>query len=61
VFVTGGEPFVLDEIYAIVAYASARVNATVLTNAMLLRGKRLASGAFPKKGLRQVQATSCPR
>jgi sulfatase maturation enzyme AslB (radical SAM superfamily) len=41
VFITGGEPFILDEIYDIVAYTSARVNTTVLTNATLLRGKRL--------------------
>ncbi len=41
VFFTGGEPFILNEIYAMLAYASARVKTTVLTNAMLLRGKRL--------------------
>ncbi len=40
VFVTGGEPFLLDEIYEMLDYASARVTTTVLTNAMLLRGKR---------------------
>ena len=42
VFLTGGEPFVLDDIYEMLAYASARVPTTVLTNAMLLRGRRLA-------------------
>ncbi|NJN17497.1 MAG: radical SAM protein [Oscillochloris sp.] len=41
VFFTGGEPFILDEIYAMLAYASARMPTTVLTNAMILRGKRL--------------------
>lgn len=41
VFVTGGEPCILNEIYDIVAYSSARVNTTVLTNAVLLRGRRL--------------------
>ncbi len=41
VFFTGGEPFVLKEIYAMLVYSSARVRTTVLTNAMLLRGKRL--------------------
>jgi MoaA/NifB/PqqE/SkfB family radical SAM enzyme len=41
VFFTGGEPFVLTEIYAMLAYASARIKTTVLTNAMLLHGKRL--------------------
>ena len=41
VFFTGGEPFLLPDIYAMLAYASARVKTTVLTNAMLLRGARL--------------------
>jgi MoaA/NifB/PqqE/SkfB family radical SAM enzyme len=41
VFFTGGEPFVLPEIYDMLAYASARVKTTVLTNAMILRGARL--------------------
>jgi len=35
VFFTGGEPFLLNDIYAMLAYASARVKTTVLTNAML--------------------------
>ncbi|MEI7769486.1 MAG: radical SAM protein [Chloroflexales bacterium] len=42
VFLTGGEPLILSEIYAMLAYASARVRTTLLTNAMLLRGSRLA-------------------
>src|SRR5512136_1736926 len=41
VFFTGGEPFILDDIYDMLAYASARLKATVLTNAMLLKGWRL--------------------
>src|SRR6478609_12148968 len=41
VFFTGGEPFILPDIYDMLAYASARVPTTVLTNAMLLRGTRL--------------------
>lgn len=40
-YFTGGEPFLLDEIYAMLSYASERAMTTVLTNAMLLRGKRL--------------------
>ena len=40
-FLTGGEPFVLPAIYAMLAYATARLPTTVLTNAMLLRGTRL--------------------
>jgi MoaA/NifB/PqqE/SkfB family radical SAM enzyme len=41
VFFTGGEPFILDDIYDMLAYSAARLETTVLTNAMLLRGKRL--------------------
>jgi MoaA/NifB/PqqE/SkfB family radical SAM enzyme len=41
VFFTGGEPFILNDIYEMLAYASARVRTTVLTNAMILRGPRL--------------------
>jgi MoaA/NifB/PqqE/SkfB family radical SAM enzyme len=41
VFFTGGEPFILKDIYEMLAYSSARIKTTVLTNAMLLRHKRL--------------------
>jgi MoaA/NifB/PqqE/SkfB family radical SAM enzyme len=41
VFFTGGEPFLLPDIYAMLAYSSARMQTTVLTNAMLLHGARL--------------------
>jgi MoaA/NifB/PqqE/SkfB family radical SAM enzyme len=41
VFFTGGEPFILDDIYEMLAYATTRMPTTVLTNAMLLRGSRL--------------------
>lgn len=41
VFFTGGEPLILDEIYPMLAYAAARMRTTLLTNAMLLRGRRL--------------------
>jgi MoaA/NifB/PqqE/SkfB family radical SAM enzyme len=41
VYLTGGEPFVLNEIYEMLSYASQRLPTTVLTNAMLLRGARL--------------------
>ncbi len=41
VFFTGGEPFILDDIYDMLAYASARLTTTVLTNAMLLSNSRL--------------------
>lgn len=41
IFFTGGEPFLLNDIYDMLAYSSARVKTTVLTNAMILRGQRL--------------------
>jgi MoaA/NifB/PqqE/SkfB family radical SAM enzyme len=41
IFFTGGEPFILNDIYDMLAYAAAQVKTTVLTNAMLLRGSRL--------------------
>ncbi len=41
VYFTGGEPFLLNDIYDMLAYSSERVKTTVLTNAMLLRGVRL--------------------
>lgn len=41
VFFTGGEPFIVNDITAMLAYSSARVKTTVLTNSMLLRGARL--------------------
>ena len=41
VFFTGGEPFILSDIYDMLAYAAARVTTTVLTNATILRGSRL--------------------
>lgn len=40
-FLTGGEPLVLDEIYDMIAYAGERMPTTLLTNAMLVRGRRL--------------------
>ena len=40
IFFTGGEPFILTDIYAMLAYSSARVTDDGLTNAMLLRGCR---------------------
>ena len=41
IYFTGGEPFILKDIYAMLAYASARIKSIVLTNAMVLRSKRL--------------------
>ena len=41
VFLTGGEPFLLPDIYETLAYCSARLPTTVLTNATLLHHRRL--------------------
>jgi MoaA/NifB/PqqE/SkfB family radical SAM enzyme len=41
IYFTGGEPFLLKEIFDLLEYSSQRVSTTVLTNAMLFRGKRL--------------------
>jgi len=40
-FLTGGEPFVLPDIFEKLAYAAERRPTIVLTNGMLLRGRRL--------------------
>ena len=41
VYFTGGEPLILDDIFAMLSYASQRLPTTLLTNAMLIKGKRL--------------------
>lgn len=41
VYFTGGEPLLLNELWEMLAYSSQRLPTTLLTNAMLLRGKRL--------------------
>jgi len=41
IFFSGGEPFILNDVYEMLAYSSARVKTTVLTNSMLLQGARL--------------------
>jgi MoaA/NifB/PqqE/SkfB family radical SAM enzyme len=41
IYFTGGEPFILPDIYPMLAYSCAHFQTTVLTNAMLIQGKRL--------------------
>ena len=41
IFLTGGEPFILTDIYEMIAYSSAKLPTTVLTNAMLFNRSRL--------------------
>jgi MoaA/NifB/PqqE/SkfB family radical SAM enzyme len=63
VLFTGGEPFVLDEIYDMLACSAARVKTTVLTSAMLLRGKRLDRLCAIANGNLSVQVSldgGCP-
>ena len=41
IFFTGGEPFIRPDIYPMIAAATPHFRTTVLTNALLLRGRRL--------------------
>lgn len=41
VFLTGGEPFLLPDIFDRLRYSAERLSTTVLTNGMLLKGRRL--------------------
>ena len=43
IYFTGGEPFLLNEIFDMLAYSSQCLKTTVLTNAMLFHGRRLES------------------
>ncbi len=43
IFFTGGEPFILPNIYEMLAYSSDRAYTIVLTTGMLLKGKRMES------------------
>jgi MoaA/NifB/PqqE/SkfB family radical SAM enzyme len=63
IFFTGGEPFILDDIYAMLGYASARIQTTVLTNAMLFRGARLEKLKAIKNDRLSIQVSldgGCP-
>ncbi|MFN2235460.1 MAG: radical SAM protein [Anaerolineales bacterium] len=41
IYLTGGEPFVLEDIYAMLAYSSEKLPTTILTNGMLFNDRRL--------------------
>lgn len=41
IYFTGGEPFILTDIYNMLAYSSSRVRTWVLTNAMVIKNKRM--------------------
>ena len=40
-YLTGGEPFILEDIYAMLAYSSDKLPTTILTNGMLFNDRRL--------------------
>lgn len=63
IYFTGGEPFILNDIYKMLAYSAAQVPTTVLSNAMLFRGKRLQQLKEIKSKNLTVQVSldgSCP-
>ncbi len=41
IFLTGGEPFILHDIFQMIRYGLERMHVTVLSNGILLKGKRL--------------------
>ena len=49
IFFTGGEPFILPDIFEMLSYSADRVKTTVLTTGMLLKRKRMES-------LRQIKS-----
>jgi MoaA/NifB/PqqE/SkfB family radical SAM enzyme len=53
VFFTGGEPFLLNDLYDMLAYSSARVKTSVLTNAMLLHQK------IPGTDITRIEKLKC--
>lgn len=54
VFFTGGEPFLLNDLYEMLAYSSARLTTTVLTNAMLLQQKLPGGGQTRLERLAEI-------
>lgn len=56
VFFTGGEPFLLNDIYEMLAYSAARVKTSVLTNAMLLKQKIAGTNATRLDRLYEIAA-----
>jgi MoaA/NifB/PqqE/SkfB family radical SAM enzyme len=48
IYFTGGEPFILNEIYSMLAYSAEKISTTVLTNAMLFKNQRLTKLAAIK-------------
>jgi MoaA/NifB/PqqE/SkfB family radical SAM enzyme len=47
IFFTGGEPFLLNDLYEMLCYSAQRVKTSVLTNAMLL-GQKIPGGSLTR-------------
>jgi MoaA/NifB/PqqE/SkfB family radical SAM enzyme len=58
VYFTGGEPFLLNDIYEMLAYSAARVKTSVLTNAMLLKQKISGTEKTRLDRLSEVEASA---
>jgi len=55
-FLTGGEPFILHDIFSMLHYSLERMHVTVLSNGILLKGKRLGQlEALPHRERLTVQ------
>src|SRR5260370_9523646 len=55
-FLTGGEPFILHDIFSMLHYGLERMQVTVLSNGILLKGKRLGQlEALPHRERLTVQ------
>src|SRR5215467_502912 len=55
-FFTGGEPFILHDIFPMLHYGLERMHVTVLSNGILLKGKRLQQlAALPHRERLTVQ------
>jgi len=55
-FLTGGEPFILQDIFSMLLYGLERMQVTVLSNGILLKGKRLGQlEALPHRERLTVQ------
>jgi MoaA/NifB/PqqE/SkfB family radical SAM enzyme len=63
IYITGGEPLLLSNIFNMLTYSSQRLKTTVLTNAMLFHGARLESLCAIQDGNLLLQVSldgSCP-
>lgn len=55
-FLTGGEPFILHDIFSMLQYGLERMRVTVLSNGILLKGKRLQQlDALPNRERLTIQ------